>query len=221
MKSSPPNGEETDGEMLETFSTVDKACGPEEIKEKGSRFISYLYPIETKEAADAVIAGLRKKYYDATHVCFAYRLGKGEEQYLRFNDDGEPSGTAGLPIYHEIKSMEYFNVLVAVVRYFGGVKLGTGGLTRAYGQAAAKVLNISTQITIHIKQKISLSFPFTFTGEIMQIVNRYSLDILKQEYSADGIHMQLDVPVGKSAEVTKQVIERSSGKIIPSSKNAD
>jgi len=102
-----------------------------------------------------------------------------------------------------------------VVRYFGGVKLGTGGLTRAYGQAAAKVLNISTRVTVHIKQKISVSFPFHFTGEIMQIVNRFSLDILKQEYSADGIHMQLDVPVGKIAEVTKQVVERSSGKITP------
>lgn len=221
MKSSPPNGEETDGEMIETFSTVDKTYGPEEIKEKGSRFISYLYPVETKEAADAVIVVLRKKYYDATHVCFAYRLGKGEEQYFRFNDDGEPSGTAGLPIYNEIKSKEYFNVLAAVVRYFGGVKLGTGGLTRAYGQAAAKVLNISTKITVHIKQKISVSFPFHFTGEIMQVVNRFSLDILKQEYSADGIQMQLDVPVGKVTEVTKQVIERSSGKIIPTLKKTD
>ncbi|MDQ1354952.1 MAG: hypothetical protein QG657_5261 [Acidobacteriota bacterium] len=215
MKSSPPNGEKIDGEMIETFFTVDGTFGPEEIKEKGSRFISYLYPVESKEAADAVITGLRKKYYDSTHVCFAYRLGKGEELYVRFNDDGEPSGTAGLPIYNEIKSKGYFNVLVAVVRYFGGVKLGTGGLTRAYGQAAAKVLNISKQITIHIKQKISLSFPFHFTGEIMQIVNRFSLDILKQEYSADGIHMQLDVSVGKIDEVTKLVIERSSGKITP------
>jgi uncharacterized YigZ family protein len=201
--------------LIETFSTVDNTYGPQEIKEKGSRFIAYLYPVETKEAVDAVIGGLRKKYYDATHVCYAYRLGKGEEQYFRFNDDGEPSGTAGLPIYNEIKSKEYFNVLVAVVRYFGGVKLGTGGLTRAYGQAAAKVLEISTKVTIHIKQKISVSFPFHFTGEIMQIVNRFSLDILKQEYSADGIHMQLDVPVGKIAEISNQVIERSSGKIIP------
>jgi len=201
--------------LIEAFSTLARTYGPQEIKEKGSRFIAYLYPVETKEAADAAIVALRKKYYDATHVCFAYRLGKGEEQYFRCSDDGEPSGTAGLPIYNEIKSKEYFNVLAAVVRYFGGVKLGTGGLTRAYGQAAAKVLNISTRVTVHIKQKISVSFPFHFTGEIMQIVNRFSLDILKQEYSADGIHMQLDVPVGKIAEVTKQVVERSSGKITP------
>lgn len=201
--------------MIEIFNTVDKTYGPEEIKEKGSRFISYLFPIDTKEAADTFIAGLRKKYYDATHVCFAYRLGKGEEEYVRFNDDGEPSGTAGLPIYNEIKSKEYFNVLVAVIRYYGGVKLGTGGLTRAYGQTAAKVLEISKKITIQIKQKISLSFPFSLTGEMMQIVHRFSLDILKQEYSADGIQMQLDVPVGKVAEVTKQVVERSSGKITP------
>jgi uncharacterized YigZ family protein len=215
MKSSPQNGDEINSEMIEIFCTVDKTYGPEEIKEKGSRFISYLYPIDTKEAADNFIAGLRKKYYDATHVCFAYRLGKGEEQYVRFNDDGEPSGTAGLPIYNEIKSKDYFNVLVAVIRYYGGVKLGTGGLTRAYGQTAAKVLEISKKITIQIKQKISVSLPFSLTGEMMQIVHRFSLDILKQEYSADGIQMQLDVPVGKVTEVTKQVVERSSGKITP------
>ena len=201
--------------MIEIYYTVDRSYGPEEIKEKGSRFISYLYPVETKEAVDGFIGALRKKYYDATHVCFAFRLGKGEEQCIRYNDDGEPSGTAGLPIYNEIRSKDYFNVLTAVVRYFGGIKLGTGGLTRAYGQAAWKVLEISAKVTIHIKQKVSLSFPFNFTGEIMQIVNRFSLDILKQEYSADGIHMQLDVPVGKIDDITKLIIERSNGKIIP------
>lgn len=201
--------------MIETFYTIDKIYGPEEIKEKGSRFIAYLYPVEKKEIVDTYIGTLRKKYYDATHVCFAYRLGKGEEQYVRCNDDGEPSGTAGLPIYNEIKSKDYFNVLAAVVRYFGGVKLGTGGLTRAYGQAAGKVLEIATKVTVHIKQKISVSFPFNLTGEVMQIVNRFSLVILKQEYTADGIHMQLNVPIGKIEEITKQIIERSSGKIIP------
>ncbi|MCU0286787.1 MAG: YigZ family protein [Acidobacteria bacterium] len=201
--------------MIEFFYTIDKIYGPEEIKEKGSRFIAYLYPVDTKETVDTFINLLWKNYYDATHVCFACRLGKGEEQYVRCNDDGEPSGTAGLPIYHEIKSKDYFNVLAAVIRYYGGVKLGTGGLTRAYSQAARKVLDLTAKITIQIKQKISLSFPFNFTGEIMQIVNRFSIYILKQEYSADGIRMELDVPIGKVEEIKKQLIERSSGKIIP------
>lgn len=199
--------------VIETYFTIDKKCGPEEIKEKGSRFIAYLYPAGTKEAADLIIAGLRKKYYDASHVCFAYRLGEGHETYSRYNDDGEPSGTAGPPIYHEIKSKQYFNVLAVVVRYFGGTKLGTGGLTRAYGQAAKKVLDLSKRITVHVKQRVSVSFPFDFTGEIMQLVNRFSLDIVNQDYSADGIVMKLDVPVGKVAEAAKQIVDRSGGKI--------
>ncbi|MCP5106855.1 MAG: hypothetical protein GY950_25955 [bacterium] len=199
--------------MIEIFYTLDKTYGPEEIKEKGSRFISYLYPVKTREAADDVIAGLRKKYYDSTHVCFSYRLGNGKEDYFRCNDDGEPSGTAGLPIYNEIKSKEYFNVLAAVVRYYGGTKLGTGGLTRAYGQAAKKVLDISQQVTVHIKQRVSLSFPFDFTGEIMQMVNRFGLDIVKQDYSAEGIYMELDVPVARVGEVKRQVVDRSGGKL--------
>lgn len=199
--------------MIESFFTIDKPYGPEEIKEKGSRFIAYIFPLETKESADGIIARLRKKYYDASHVCFAYRLGEGDEAYFRYNDDGEPSGTAGLPIYNEIKSKQYFNVLAVVVRYFGGTRLGTGGLTRAYGQAAKKVLEISKRITVHIKQRVSVSFPFDFTGEIMQLVNRFSLDIVKQDYSADGIVMQLDVPVGKVDELAKQIVDRSGGKI--------
>ncbi len=199
--------------LIESFFTIQKEYGPEEIKEKGSRFISYIFPVGKKEAADTIITGLRKKYYDASHVCFAYRLGKGQEVYFRYNDDGEPSGTAGLPIYNEIKRKQYFNVLAVVVRYFGGTKLGTGGLTRAYGQAAKKVLDISTRITVHIKQRVTVSFPFDFTGEIMQLVNRFSLEIVNRDYSADGIVMQLDVPVNKVGEVKQQIIDRSGGKI--------
>jgi uncharacterized YigZ family protein len=200
-------------DLIESFFTIDKQYGPEELKQKGSRFIAYLYPVETKGATESIVAGLRKKYYDASHVCFAYRLGEGHEAYFRYNDDGEPSGTAGLPIYNEIKSKQYFNVLAVVVRYFGGTKLGTGGLTRAYGQAAKKVLDISKRIIVHIKQRVSVSFPFDFTGEIMQLVNRFSLEIVNRDYSADGILMQLDVPVGKVGEVEQQVIDRSGGKI--------
>lgn len=199
--------------IVETFLTINKEYGPEEFKEKGSRFISYLYPIKNKDDADTIIAGLRKKFYDSTHVCFAYRLGRGTEDYFRYNDDGEPSGTAGLPIYNEIKSKEYFNVLVAVIRYYGGTKLGTGGLTRAYGQSAKMVLDTSVPVTVHIKQKASLKFPFDFTGEIMQLVNRFDIDILKQDYTADGVSMELDIPVGKVDELSKQLTERSSGKL--------
>jgi putative IMPACT (imprinted ancient) family translation regulator len=102
---------------------------------------------------------------------------------------------------------------MAVIRYYGGTKLGAGGLKRAYGQAAKKVLDISKRVTIHVKQKVSVLFPYDFTGEMMQVVNRFGIDIVKQDYRADGIYMLLDVPIAKVGEVSKMVIERSGGKI--------
>jgi uncharacterized YigZ family protein len=197
----------------EFFYTVKKSYGPEEIKEKGSRFISYLYPAAGSEEAETLVTGLRKKYYDSTHVCFAYRLGNGKEEYFRYSDDGEPSGTAGLPIFNEIKNKNYYNVLTAVVRYFGGTKLGTGGLVRAYSGAAKKVIDTSETITIYIKKEASLDFPYEFTGEIMQVVNRFSLDIIDREYSDKGISMKLEIPIGRVNEVSQTITDISSGKI--------
>jgi uncharacterized YigZ family protein len=199
--------------VIETFLTIDQTFGPEEIKEKGSRFISFIYPVKTKDAAETAIAGLRKKYYDSTHVCFAYRLGEGVESYFRYNDDGEPSGTAGLPIYNEIKSKSYFNILAAVVRYYGGTKLGTGGLTRAYGRAAKLVLDASVPVTVRITCSVSLSLPYDFTGELMHLINRFSIYIQKQEYSSGGIDIELDVPVAALEEFKHLITERSGGKI--------
>ncbi len=197
----------------EFFYTVKKPYGPEEIKEKGSRFISYFYPATDSEEAEKLVTGLRKKYYDSTHVCFAYRLGNGKEEYFRYSDDGEPSGTAGLPIFNEIKNKNYYNVLAAVVRYFGGTKLGTGGLVRAYSGAAKKVIDTSEIITIYIKKEASVDFPYEFTGEIMQVVNRFSLDIIKREYSDKGISMKLEIPIKRVNEVSQTITDISSGKI--------
>lgn len=197
----------------EFFSTVGKAYGPGEVKEKGSRFTAYLYPVSTAEEADAITAGLRKKYHDASHVCCAFRLGKGKEDYSRFSDDGEPGGTAGLPIYNEIKSKDYFNVLAVVIRYFGGTKLGTGGLARAYAAAARKVIDTAETVTIYIKKEVAIDLPYHFTGEIMQVINRFSLEVVNREYTADGISMKLAVPIAVMAGVAQAVSDISSGKL--------
>ncbi len=195
----------------EEYFTVDKIYGPEEIKEKGSRFLAYLFPVSTTAEIDSIIVDLRKKYHDATHVCFAFRLGKGTEEYFRSSDDGEPSGTAGLPIYNEIKSKEYFNVLAVVVRYFGGTKLGTGGLARTYAAAARKVIESAKTLTIRITKEISLEFPYDFTGEIMKVVHRFALDIVKQEYTGRGVSITLAVPIARVKEVEKTLTDVSKG----------
>ncbi|MCK4763871.1 MAG: YigZ family protein [Candidatus Aminicenantes bacterium] len=197
----------------EKYLTITKQYGPQEFKEKGSRFISFLYPVGGKEEAEKILHVLRKKFHDATHVCFAYRLGEGEERYFRFSDDGEPSGTAGMPIYNEIKSSSYFNVLAAVVRYYGGTKLGSGGLARAYGKSAALVTAVSKKVTIYIKKEAEVLFPYHFTGEMMQVVKRYSLDIPVREDRVEGVYMKLAVPVGLIDEIIKVISNKSSGKV--------
>jgi uncharacterized YigZ family protein len=197
----------------EVFITVGKPYGPLEFKEKGSRFISYLYPVTSVAEAETIIAGLRKQYHDASHVCFALRLGEGVEEYSRFNDDGEPGGTAGLPIFNEIKTKDFFNVLAAVVRYFGGTKLGTGGLVRAYGEAARNIIHAAEPLTVTLKKEISLVFPYPLTGEIMHLVNRCSLEILSQEYTAAGVSMMLAVPLARTEEVSKAVSSIGRGRV--------
>jgi uncharacterized YigZ family protein len=197
----------------ESYYTIGKIYGPEEIKEKGSRFLAYLYPVATAAEIDSIIGKLRKKYHEASHVCFAFRLGKGTEEYFRCNDDGEPNATAGLPIYNEIKSKEYLNVLAVVIRYFGGTKLGTGGLARTYAAAARKVIGKATTSTVRITKEISLEFPYVFTGEIMKIIHRFALDIIKQEYTDRGVLINLAVPVARMKEVEKILTDISKGQL--------
>ena len=200
-------------ENKEKYFNVGREYGPEEFKEKGSRFISFLYPVGSKDDAEKIIQKLRKKFYDASHVCFAYRVGEGEEKYFRSSDDGEPGSTAGLPIYNEIKSKGYFNVLTVVVRYFGGTKLGTGGLARAYANSARKVIEISEKVTVFVKKDVSVSFPYSFTGEIMQVINRYSIDIISRDNRAEGIYMKLAVPEAVIEKAAQAISNKSSGKI--------
>lgn len=201
--------------IIESYLTVPvhSVWGPQEIKEKGSRFISYLYPVQTITEAEAVINALWKKYHDATHVCFAFRLGEGREMYFRSSDDGEPSGTAGIPILNEIKSKDFFNVIVAVVRYFGGTKLGTGGLVRAYSASARRVIETIKPVTIDIKKEGVIVFPYELTGEIMPLVQRYNLEIRGQEYTDSGVSMVIGIPIARVEEVGRAVTDASSGRL--------
>lgn len=195
------------------YFSIDKPYGPEELKEKGSRFISYLFPVSSLKEVEKHISQLRKKYHDATHVCPAIRLGEGCEEYIRFSDDGEPGGTAGLPIFNEIKSKDYFNVLAVVIRYYGGTKLGTGGLVRAYAASARKVLETSDAKTVQLNKVFTLEFPYAFTGDIMQMVNRFNLEIITRSFTETGTSVQLAVPLGQVEEVARTVSDISSGKL--------
>ena len=153
-------------------------------KEKGSRFFGHAWPIKSVEEAEAHLAAISKKYYDARHVCYAYRLGvKGEP--WRANDDGEPSHSAGDPILNELKSKGISDALVAVIRYFGGTELGVGGLIRAYGTAAKEALENAEIIEIVLTERLEIRFNYEFTSEVNKVMHQLSIKPDATEYGAD------------------------------------
>lgn len=152
-------------------------------KEKGSKFISFASPVEDEEAIREKLAGLKKAYHDARHHCFAYVLGKEKATATyRVNDDGEPHHSAGDPILGQIRSQELTQVLIVVVRYFGGTKLGVGGLIQAYKTAAAEAIKSNHIIRQTISLNMALSFEFLAMDEVMRLIKKYELQILSQNY---------------------------------------
>ena len=137
-------------------------------KEKGSKFISFAIPIESQQQAKENLENIKKQYHSARHHCYAWSLGPKRKEY-RINDDGEPSGTAGKPIYGQILSFEITNVLIVVIRYFGGVKLGTGGLITAYKLATADALNNNKIVSKTIKEVYRVHFDYALIGDVMRI----------------------------------------------------
>ncbi|MCK4835425.1 MAG: YigZ family protein, partial [Candidatus Aminicenantes bacterium] len=195
------------------YFTIEDLAGPEEIKIKGSRFIAYLYPVSDISEVNEILADLRKRYHDASHICTAFRFHGHEEDVFRYDDDGEPGGTAGLPIYYGIKGRQYFNILVVVIRYFGGIKLGTGGLAKAYATAARKVLESSKKVLRYVRTKAVVLFPYDFTGEMRQLIHQYSLEVIDQDYRSDGIFMEIFIPVIRMEKIKQILRDKSKGSI--------
>jgi uncharacterized YigZ family protein len=164
-----------------SFLTIDK---PAEglYKELGSKFLAYAYPVASESEIKATLDALRKKYFDATHHCYAWVLGADKSKY-RAADDGEPNHSAGDPILGQIRSKNLTNVLVVVVRYFGGTKLGVGGLIQAYRSAAEDVLTHTVIIEKQVMVSVALSFNYEETPEVMRIVKEFDMEIVSQDYT--------------------------------------
>ena len=154
--------------------------------EKRSKFIAIAIPVRTLEEVKSHLETYQKKYYDARHVCYAYMLGH-ERLNFRANDNGEPSGTAGKPILGQINSNELTDILIIVVRYFGGIKLGTSGLIVAYKAAAAYAIANATIIEKTVDDDISVVFEYPFMNDIMRIVKEEEPEILEQSYDMDCV----------------------------------
>lgn len=152
--------------------------------EKKSKFIAVALPVKTVEEIKEQVDRYQKKYYDARHVCYAYMLGH-ERNVFRSNDNGEPSGTAGKPILGQINSNGLTNILIIVVRYFGGIKLGTSGLIVAYKAAAAEAIANAQIVEETVDEVITVFFEYPFMNDVMRIVKEEEPEILKQEYDMD------------------------------------
>jgi len=155
-------------------------------KEKGSKFIARVIQVKTEEDCRNELVQIKKEFHDARHYCYAYRIDPENEQF-RSNDDGEPSGTAGKPILNQIYSFELFNVLVVVVRYFGGTKLGTSGLINAYKTASREAINNAMIKTRYLTRQIELNFKYELMNDVMRVIKEENLYIYDQFYHLDCV----------------------------------
>lgn len=197
--------------MLSQYKTV--YCGGEaEIIEKKSRFIATVRPVKSEEEALTFIESMRKKYWNATHNCFAYVIGE-HFQVQRCSDDGEPSGTAGKPMLDVLLGEEIHDVVVVVTRYFGGTLLGTGGLVRAYSGSTKEGLLASKVITKLHGQKLAVQTDYTGVGKIQYILGQRGIRILNSVYT-DKVEMEVLLPEAEIESVMSEIREGTNGQAI-------
>ena len=168
---------------MDSYLTI-KAPSEGTYTEKRSKFLAFAFPVSTVEEVKTILAEYQKKYYDARHVCYAYMLGADRLEF-RANDNGEPSGTAGKPILGQINSNNLTNILILVVRYFGGIKLGTSGLIVAYRAAAAEAIAAAEIVEKTVDETISFAFEFPMMNAVMRIVKEEGPEMVNQGYDTD------------------------------------
>lgn len=184
------------------FSTV-ISPGESLYREKGSRFIGWALPVKSEEEAKDLLNGLRAQHPDAVHVCYAYLLQKDKGEG-RSSDDGEPSGTAGKPILNQILSSRLEDVLVAVIRYYGGIKLGTGGLIQAYKTSAKDALAAAETSRIEMQETLRVVFPFSLEGKINSLIKKYRMEVGDRAF-AEGCRFTLHIPLSLFAEAKAEL----------------
>ena len=202
--------------MSDFFLTLASSSRAEPPKTQGSRFIGEAVPVAGDAEVAVALAAIRAREPQATHVCWAARLGapgeRGDGAAPRTSDDGEPSGSAGLPILREIARRGLSNTLVAVTRYYGGTKLGTGGLARAYGEAAALALDGAPTAETTIRTALRLRFGFADTSAAMRVAARPGVVVRGQTFTAAGSILVIDVPRSTASAVAAQFTEATAGR---------
>ncbi len=193
--------------MSDTFR-VPAGTGESELTEKRSRFLGHLRKVETEEDAKMFISTIKKQFHDARHNCWCYRIHDVTE---RFSDDGEPSGSAGMPMLEVFRREDVFNFVCVVTRYFGGVLLGTGGLSRAYSSAAKLALTDAGILLLGRQRKLSVQCPYAFVERLKSFLMSAGAEITDQTYGA-YVALTLLVPEAKAEELSVQITDLSNGK---------
>ena len=180
-------------------------------KEKGSKFLAFAYPVFDEDEAKEHVQRLRREYFDARHCCYAWRFGLDDNSF-RANDDGEPSGTAGKPIYGQILSNELTNILIVVVRYFGGIKLGTSGLINAYRTAAADAINTAQIVVRTANDLVAISFSYDAMNDVQRILKEESPEIVSQQFDLQ-CNMKFSIRKSRTEKILDKLRKISSVQI--------
>lgn len=183
-----------------------------ELKVQASKFLAFAYPLNSPEEFIARLDECKKKYYDATHHCYAYQLGFDGELF-KYSDDGEPSGSAGKRINGTIDRHCLTNVGIIVVRYYGGTKLGVGGLSRAYGDSADAAIEAASIVTRYLKQSFSVSFPYDVTSSLHHVIENYDVEILERSYG-ETVNYDIRVRQSRLAAFKRDVTEHTQRTIV-------
>lgn len=188
---------------MDSYYTIERQA-VSEIKEKASRFIAYAYPVTSVQEAMDIVAQIKKEHYSARHHCYAYRIGGGGV-INRANDDGEPSGTAGRPILGRMLSVDVSDLLVVVVRYFGGILLGTSGLIAAYGDATSAVLEEAGRVEKVLREWVEFKVEYADLDKVMKIIKRRELKTAPIRYEGVGCVVSIEVRLSEKESLIEEL----------------
>ena len=193
--------------MTDQYRTITNQIGEGFYSEKRSKFLAFAHHVTTENEVKELLQAYKKKYYDARHCCYAYMLG-ADRSVFRANDDGEPSSTAGKPILGQINAHELTDILIVVVRYFGGTKLGTSGLIVAYRTAAAAAIENAQIVTRYVEDIIDYSFTYPLLNEVMRVVKELEPRIVSQTFD-NTCHISLAIRKSQAAELRQRLQQLS------------
>lgn len=193
------------------YNTIGVA-GTSVFKDRGSKFLGFCFAVSTSEEALEQLENLRSRFHDARHYCFAYRVNP-ENPEVRYNDDGEPNNSAGIPIFNQLRAADLWNTLIVVVRYFGGTKLGVGGLVNAYKEAAAEAIKESRISVKYLIKTIDLRFPYPQMNEVMRMIKESEAKLIEERMTDDGGYL-IGIRKGKYQDLLDRINQNHLWQIV-------